>query len=113
MNLVPRPTTIRTLPEIELELKAITEERDYLNAILESVIESQAVEEPTDGLILPEGMERTHVNPVVKVTITINGKGVSTATTFSPAAIEEAGWPAALAQACMQPMGLMALKLHK
>jgi len=113
MKPAPRPATIRTLPEIELELKAAKDQVEYLSDILDTVINSRTFEEPMDGLILPDGMERARVNPVVKVSITVNGVGVSTSTTFNQASIDESGWPAALAQACMQPMGLMVLKLLK
>jgi len=86
---------------------------DMATSILDALAQGQAFEEPEDGLVLLDGTQAPRENPVVVVSITVNGKGVRTSSTFARAAVEENGWPQVLAQACQGPLGLMVRELAK
>ena len=104
----------RTIIGLEQELLAVQTELDAVNSILDQVMMANLFEEPPKpgALILPSGMPQVaRENPEVVVSITVNGKGVRTRSTFSAETVKENGWAQIIAEACMQPMGLLAREL--
>lgn len=83
------------------------------NTILDSIAQMDAYEEPEKLILLSDSARPASPNPQVVVSITINGKGIKSATTFRKEDVEEAGWPVILAQACMEPVGLLARDMAK
>ena len=104
-------TPLETVSALREKLKAVESKNKALESILNQVAMSAMFEEP-DALVLPEGMHLAPQNPKIVVSITVNGRGVRCQATFLEKHVTEQGWAALLAQACMQPVGILANQLN-
>ena len=105
-------TPLETAAALKQTIERLEGQNHALNTILNQVALATAFEEP-EQLILPEGVRVATENPKVVVSITVNGKGIKTETTFPKADVEEQGWTNILAQGCMAPLGILARELTK
>ena len=103
----PKPT----IKGLQQELKVALTQLDHAGRMLDMVSANSAANDTT-GLMDSDGKPIYHDNPHVTVAIFVDGRGMKTTSVFKAEAIKEAGWPALLAQACMEPMALMARKLE-
>lgn len=104
-------TPLETAAALRQKLEALTSKNRALETILNQVAMSAMFEEP-DALVLPEGMHLAPQNPKVVVSITVNGRGVRCRATYLEKHVTELGWSALLAQACMQPVGILANQMN-